>query len=143
VKSAVFRQALLLLGLAFLPAIGQALYMGDKVSWAAPAVRDGEVELAQTQSWADSVLWVDARPDVQFEQGHIPGAISLNEDRWNDLLPPMLAVWTPEKHVVVYCSSQSCAASHSIAKRLRDEAGLKNVVVLHGGWEEWLKARQP
>lgn len=142
-KSAVFRQALLLLGLAFLPAIGQALYMGDQVSWLAPAVEKDEVELPQTQSWGESVMWVDARPDAQFEQGHIPGAILLNEDRWNELLPPMLALWAPDKHVVVYCSSQSCAASHHIAKRLRDEAGLKNVVVLHGGWEEWQKARQP
>lgn len=140
-NSAVFRQALLLLGLAFLPAIGQALYMGDQVSWGAPAVLEGEIELPQAESWGEAVMWVDARPDAQFEQGHIPGALLLNEDRWNELLPQMLAVWAPEKHIVVYCSSQSCAASHHVAKRLRDEAGLKDVVVLHGGWEKWLEAK--
>lgn len=136
------RQGLLLLGLAFLPAIAQALYYGGTVSWNAPAVAKDEVELAQAQSWGDSVLWVDARPEAQFEQEHVPNALLLNEDRWSELLPPMLAAWSPDKRVVVYCSSQSCAASHEVARRLRDEAGLPNVFVLHGGWETWLASRK-
>ena len=133
----------LLLGLSFLPAIVQALYMSDRVSWDAPAVREGEVELAEVQSWGDTVLWVDARPDAQFEQAHIPNAQLLNEDRWNDLLPPMLAAWSSDKQVVVYCSSQSCAASHEVARRLKAEAQLPNVHVLHGGWEAWQTAQPP
>jgi rhodanese-related sulfurtransferase len=52
----------------------------------------------------------------------------------------MLAAWSPENRTVVYCSSQSCAASHEVARRLREEAGLDNVYVLHGGWEAWLEA---
>ncbi|CAN5273327.1 hypothetical protein BH20VER2_BH20VER2_11680 [soil metagenome] len=135
-------QALLLLGLAFLPAIVQGLYLRENVAWNAPAVREGEVELAQVQAWGDAVLWVDARPEGQFEAGHIPNAQLLNEDRWNDLLPPMLAAWSPDKHVVVYCSSQSCEASHEVARRLKEEAQLPNVHVLHGGWEAW-QAAQP
>lgn len=141
-KGGVLRQALLLAGLAFLPAIGQAVYYGERVSWEKPAVAKDEVELPQTQSWGETVLWVDARPDAQYEQEHIPNAHSLNEDRWNELLHPVLNAWSPEKRVVVYCSSQSCAASHEVARRLREEAGLKNVFVLHGGWEAWLAAKR-
>ncbi len=136
------RQAVLLVGLAFLPAIGQAIYYGERAPWQAPAVKEGEVELPQAQAWGESVMWVDARPDAQYESEHIPNAILLNEDRWNELLPQMLTVWAPDKRVVVYCSSQSCAASHDVARRLREEAGLPNVFVLHGGWEVW-KAAQP
>jgi rhodanese-related sulfurtransferase len=44
--------------------------------------------------------------------------------------------------VVVYCSSLSCNAALEVAKRLRDEAQLKNVYVLEGGWEEWLKEKR-
>jgi len=66
----------------------------------------------------------------------------LNEDRWNDLIGPFLATWTPDKKVVVYCSSQSCNASREVARRLRDEAGLKDVFVLQGGWEAWLKNKR-
>ncbi len=65
----------------------------------------------------------------------------MNEDHWNDLVGPFLATWSPDKKVVVYCSSQSCNASRDVARRLRDEAQLKNVFVLEGGWEEWLKKK--
>ena len=132
----------MLLGLAFLPAIGQAIYFRDAVSWQAPAIGKDEVEVAQAQSWGETVMWVDARPDEQFNAGHIPNALLLNEDRWNELLPPLLATWSPDKRVIVYCSSQSCAASHAVARRLREEAGLKEVFVLHDGWEAW-KAAMP
>jgi rhodanese-related sulfurtransferase len=66
----------------------------------------------------------------------------LNEDRWNELLPTLLAQWSLEKKIVVYCSSQSCNASREVAKRLRNEAQLKNVFVLDGGWEQWLKDKR-
>ncbi len=130
------------MGLAFLPAIGQALYLRGTVSWNERAAAKDEVELAQAQSWGESVMWVDARPDAQFAAGHIPTAIQLNEDRWDELLPQLLAVWSPDRKVIVYCSSQSCAASHEVAKRLRENAGLKDVYVLKGGWETWQATRQ-
>ena len=66
----------------------------------------------------------------------------MNEDRWNELLPQVLAVWSPEKKIVVYCSSLSCNASREVARRLRKEAQLPNVFVLKGGWEEWLKSKK-
>jgi rhodanese-related sulfurtransferase len=143
VTGRLFRQVPLLLGLALLPAVVHALLLRDSVSWNAPAVREGEVQLAEAQSWGDTVLWVDARPDADYEQAHIPGAVLLNEDRWNDLLPQMLGTWSPDKRVVVYCSSQSCAASHEVARRLKEEAQLPQVYVLHGGWEIWQAAQQP
>jgi rhodanese-related sulfurtransferase len=142
VKGSFLRQALLLVGLAFLPAIGQAVYYGERAPWKAPAVAKDEVELPQVQAWGDTVMWVDARPDAQYEHEHIPSATLLNEDRWNELLGPMLNAWAPDKRVVVYCGSQSCAASHEVARRLREEAGLPNVFVLHGGWETWLARKQ-
>lgn len=140
-KFSIVRQALLIAALAFVPAIGQAIYFREKVSWKEPRFGD-EVNVAQAQSWGDNVIWIDARPDEEFEREHVPNAILLNEDRWNELLPQMLAVWAPEKHVVIYCSTQSCGASRAIAKRLREEAQLTNVYVLEGGWDAWLKAKQ-
>ncbi len=140
-KRAAFRQALLLLGLAFLPAIGQAIYLRHEIAWEAAPLLPDEVKLVEARTWGDSVLWVDARPNEQFAQDHIPGAVLLNEDHWNELLPQMLAVWAPDKKTVVYCSRQSCAASHEVAKRLREEAGLKDVFVLHGGWETWQESK--
>jgi rhodanese-related sulfurtransferase len=134
------RQGLLLLGLAFLPAIGQAVYHRSTAPWNEPSLREGEVRLTQARDWGDSVIWVDARPDEQFQRDHIPLAIQLNEDRWDELLPGLLEKWSPDKRVVVYCSTLSCALSHEVAKRLKEQAGLPNVYVLNGGWEAWVEA---
>lgn len=135
------RQALILFALAFLPGIGQAIYFRDKVSWQSPVPASEMVTVARARAWGGNAIWVDARPDVEFEREHVPGAVLLNEDRWNELLPQFLATWSPGKRVVVYCSSQSCNASREVARRLRDEAQLKNVFVLQGGWEEWLEKK--
>ena len=141
-RSSLVRQALILAALAFIPGIGEAIYFRDKVSWQSPIPASEMVTLPQARAWGENTIWVDARPDAEFEREHIPGAVLLNEDRWNELLPQFLATWSPEKRVVVYCSSQSCNASREVARRLRDEAQLKNVFVLQGGWEEWLKSRK-
>jgi len=138
------RQALILVALAFLPGIGQAIYFRDKVSWKLPVSASEMVTVVQARAWGENAIWIDARPDEEFARDHVPGALSLNEDRWNELLPQFLAVWSPEKKIVVYCSSQSCNASREVAHRLRNQAQppMQNVFVLEGGWEEWLKSRQ-
>jgi rhodanese-related sulfurtransferase len=137
----LLRQTLLLLGLALLPGAGQALYYRDKVSWQTPVAASEMVTLGQARGWGDGVIWLDARPEEEFEREHVPGALLLNEDRWSQLLPPMLAAWSPEKRVVVYCSAEGCGASRDVARRLRKEAGLTNVFVLEGGWEAWLEKK--
>jgi rhodanese-related sulfurtransferase len=142
VKASAVRQALLLIALASVPAIVEAIYFRDKVSWQSPIPASELVTVNQARSWGDNVIWVDARPDNEFERDHIPGAILLNEDRWNELLPQFLGQWSPERKIIVYCSAQSCNASREVAKRLRDEAQLKNVFVLDGGWEEWLRGKR-
>ena len=142
VKSSLVRQALILAALALVPGFGEAIYFRDKISWQSPVPASEMVTVAQARAWGDNAIWIDARPDAEFASDHVPGAVSLNEDRWNELLPQVLAVWSLEKKVVVYCSSLSCNASREVARRLRKEAQLPNVFVLKGGWEEWLRSRK-
>jgi rhodanese-related sulfurtransferase len=141
VKSTLVRQALVLVALALVPALGQAIYFRDKVSWESSVPLSEIVTVTQARAWQKNAIWVDARPDDEFARDHVPGALSLNEDRWHELLPQFLAVWFPEKKVVVYCSSKSCNASREVARRLRKEAQLPNVFVLQGGWEAWLRQK--
>jgi rhodanese-related sulfurtransferase len=141
VKSSLVRQALILAALALVPGLGQAIYFRDRVSWRSPIPASEMITATQARAWGGNAIWVDARPDEEFARDHVPGALSLNEDRWNELLPQFLAAWSPEKKTVVYCSSQSCNASREVAHRLRNEAQLPNVFVLQGGWEEWLRNR--
>ena len=142
VKSSLVRQVLVVAALALVPGLGQAIYFRDKISWQSSVPASEMVTVAQVRAWGETAIWVDARPDDEFARDHVPGALSLNEDRWNELLPQFLAAWSQEKKVVVYCSSQSCNASREVARRLRNEAQLKNVFVLEGGWEEWLRTNR-
>ena len=140
-KFSLTRQAITLAVLALLPAAGEAIYFQDKISWRSPIPPSELVNADQARAWGQNAIWVDARPDEEFVHDHVPGALSLNEDRWNELLPEFLATWSPGKKVIVYCSSLSCNASREVARRLRKEAQLPDVFVLEGGWEAWLKEK--
>jgi len=132
-----YRQILAILLLATLPAIATGLWHPRRPSW-----QSDEVTLAAATAWGTSVLWIDARPDADFARAHIPGAIPLNEDHWEDLLPGVIDQWDIKRKVVVYCSSLSCQTSRDVARRLREEVNLPNVFVLQGGWEAWQKRNQ-
>ena len=138
-KSSLVGQAVILAALALVPAAGEAIYFRDKISWRSAIAPSEMVTVEQARALGATAIWVDARPDDEFASDHVPSAISLNEDRWNELLPQFLAVWVPGKKTVVYCSSLSCNSSREVARRLRKEAQLSDVFVLEGGWEEWVK----
>jgi rhodanese-related sulfurtransferase len=133
-KSAA-RQAATLLVIALIPSVGSAFYHLGVKSWR--ILSDNSVPLSDVQHWGKQVLWIDARSETEYAAGHIPGALLLNLDQWNELLPSLLQVWERDKMVVVYCSSISCQASREVAEKLRDEVGLQSVFVLRGGWEAW------
>jgi len=103
----------------------------------------GEVDLAQALVWDRQriLMWVDARPETAYAQQHIPGAVLLNEDEWDELFPELFARWQPELEVVVYCDSSLCDASHQVAERLRKDLQADRVYVLHGGWQAWIDAQ--
>ena len=138
-RSSLIRQVLILAALALIPGLGEAVYFRQRISWQSSIPPSELATVDQARTWAGNVIWVDARPDEEFARDHVPGALSLNEDRWNELLPQFLAAWAPGKKVIVYCSSLSCNASREVARRLRKEAQLSDVFVLEGGWEAWLK----
>ncbi len=87
-------------------------------------------------------LFIDARPESDYEEERISGALSLPESEFDDayfLLSPML---TPETHMVVYCQGVDCDESMIVAERLV-EMGYKRVDIFLGGMPEWLEAGYP
>ena len=137
---ALLRQSALLVGLALVPAVVQALYLRERIPWQSRVADSDFVDVETARGWGGNVIWVDARPSEEFERDHVPTAVSLSEDRWDEALSRFLGTqWSPEKKIVVYCSAESCNLAKDVAKRLRDEAQLQNVFVLKGGWEAWVK----
>jgi len=105
-----------------------------------PLVEERTVaDLAQANS---SILWVDARSEREFQAGHVPSAVLLNQEAWEELLPDFLALWQPGKMVVVYCDTEKCRASQEVAVRIRRELQIDDVFVLKNGWAAWQEAQR-
>jgi rhodanese-related sulfurtransferase len=139
----LLRQSAALIALALLPALVEAFYLRDKMPWQSRVAESDFVDVTTARGWGDNVLWVDARPAEEFDRDHVPGSVSLNEDRWSEGLSQFLAnQWSPEKKIVVYCSAASCNLAEDVARRLREEAKLPNDIrILKGGWEAWLEKK--
>lgn len=133
---AALRQLAALLALALLPALVSGAI---QLKWnKQEPLGEGEVRLATAQMWGPAVLWVDARTRARYDREHIPGAILLNEDEWERLVPAFLDAWDPAQTIVVYCDRGDCDASRAVVRRLRQELQLDNSIwVLKGGWDAW------
>lgn len=138
----LLREAAMLVALAFLPAVAAGYYQRNALSWTSPVAASDTISLDKALALGDKVLWIDARPSDEYAKDHIPSAVELNEDRWNEHLPTVLQRWSPNIPTIVYCSSVECGASREVARRLRSSAGLTNVFVLDGGWEAWQARRK-
>jgi rhodanese-related sulfurtransferase len=87
---------------------------------------------------------LDARPEIFYRLGHIPGALSLSREEFdNDYakLRPQLEK-DKQQPIFVYCSDASCEDSQTVAERL-GQLGYTNVAVFKGGWAEWGQAKLP
>lgn len=137
------REASVLLCLAFVPAIATAWMQPDwrKPVWTRVAVE--EIDVGKAGVPGTGVIWVDARTGEAFKLKHVPGALPLNEENWEALLPGFVAAWRPGARVVVYCDDQQCDRSQDVAARLQRELQVGNVYVLKGGWAAWLGAQKP
>lgn len=81
---------------------------------------------------------IDARVPELFNQGHIPGAISLPLSRFDGLIAERMAQLRAAKLLVVYCSGPNCSDSHELALRLKKN-GFKDLLLYRGGMEDWLE----
>ena len=102
----------------------------------------GEVTLQEALTIdSQTLVWIDARSEAEFNQSHIPGAIHLNEDNWESGLEVLLTevdIFDPTLEIIVYCDGASCQVSKAVSTRLREELGLEQVRFLHNGWAAWI-----
>jgi len=95
------------------------------------------------EAWqAQLVHLVDARLTRQFEEGHIPGALSIPFEEMASGYPAALDTLPIEGPTVVYCDGGDCDASRNVAALLM-ELGYQNVSIFERGMEEWTRAGYP
>lgn len=113
---------------------------GQAVSPGAPPEMPFEKALAGFE--AGSVLFVDARSAEAYTEGHIQGAVSFPDQRFDELIVPFLEKIDPKTVLVTYCEGEACHLSTSLAEKLM-LAGFENVFHLRDGWGRWKKGGLP
>lgn len=104
-----------------------------------PVVPRVSVEEAAPLCVACSALFVDARSAVEYQAGHITGAIHLAPGEPAEPVLWRLGVY---RTVIVYDRDSNCALADQVAKMLL-ERGVQDVRVLTGAWPAWTSAGAP
>ena len=98
------------------------------------------IDLAIAKTFYDQgVLFIDARDDKEFREGHIAGS------KLAPANPGEILRWaTEDDPVVTYCSGGECDLSMNLANELMGEDwGFARVFVFDGGLPKWIEAGYP
>jgi rhodanese-related sulfurtransferase len=84
----------------------------------------------------DAAIFIDARSNEDFRNGHIAGAKSLPWQDVDRLFVEVIEDISPDMTIITYCDGKTCKSSHDLALFLLD-IGFKHVRVLVNGWTVW------
>jgi rhodanese-related sulfurtransferase len=87
-------------------------------------------------------LFVDARPEEEYVELHIPGAINLPPDRLEKLSAPPLEGVPKERLIIIYCGQANCDAALRVAEKLQS-LGFTQVRAYLEGFNAWDQAGYP
>ena len=89
------------------------------------------------------ILLIDGRSESAYHKGHISGAVNIPYIQRDYFFHQLLANVARETPIIVYCSGKSCNISVELARSLSGKFGFIHVRVFQGGWEEWVKGKNP
>ena len=85
-----------------------------------------------------SIVFIDARDDRHYQEGHIPGAFQFDHYHAENYLATVLPVCQAAEQIVVYCTGGDCEDSEFAAIILRDTGIPKEKLFVYaGGMTEW------
>ncbi len=93
---------------------------------------------------AGAYVFVDARNDEHYAEGHIPGAHQFHHFYAERFLPTLLPILMPAQKIVVYCGGGDCEDSRDAAVLLSNNGvPINQIFVYVGGMKEWQKNKGP
>ena len=104
-----------------------------------PQIREISIDVAE-RLFSDSVLFIDARAEENYLEGHIPNSIC--NDDFNSLVFQVEDLVDYNSGFVVYCSDDDCGSSEDLAYQLQDQ-GFTNIYLFKGGWKQWKQNNLP
>lgn len=92
---------------------------------------------------AKTALFIDARAKVEYDQGHIPGAIPMPLGEFDAYFEKYKVQIKKAKNLVPYCHGVGCQLSNKVAQKLYNDKGFRNVGSFFGGWPQWQQHNMP
>ncbi|QTA79665.1 Rhodanese-like domain-containing protein [Desulfonema limicola] len=87
----------------------------------------------------NQAVFVDARPESQYIEGHIHGALTIPWQDIDNYFNQAVQQLENAGTIITYCDGETCELSHDLALFLK-EMGFENVRVLVNGWSIWRMA---
>ena len=100
------------------------------------------LEQARSLYQAGKAVFLDTRDPLSFEEGHIPGALSVPLEDVENYIQQLQTLAAKEFIVIAYCDGFDCPASTEVAEVIQ-EYGVTSVHVFVEGWEAWRAAGYP
>jgi rhodanese-related sulfurtransferase len=90
-----------------------------------------------------TALFADARAKVEYDQGHVPGAIPLPLGEFDKYYEMYKGRIKAAKTIITYCHGAGCKLSDKVAQKLYVDKGFKNTGAFFGGWPQWQQHNMP
>ena len=94
------------------------------------AFTTGPVEVSHQIEKKDDVVIIDVRESKDFKKGHVPGAISLPQEKWSSG-----AGLRRDAMNIIYCYAQNCHMGAHAAMQFAAKG--YSVMEMDGGFESW------
>lgn len=107
-----------------------------------PGVRLITLEEAEDLWRKGEVVFLDARRQALYHDGHVPSARSFPATEAKPALPAGILSLPRPGTIVVYCEGGDCQTSLLQARRLHDQ-GFMDIRVMTEGWAGWQAAGLP
>jgi len=100
------------------------------------------IKIAKLSYDGGKTLFVDARSNDDYNEGHIKGAITLPVGEFDERVGNLLDNYSPDQSIITYCSGRTCEDSHRLAQMLID-LGYENVSIMIDGFPGWKENGYP
>jgi len=86
-----------------------------------------------------TALFLDARPEDEYHEAHIPGALNIIPSGFEEHYLDHFGEIDAASQLVTYCNGPECSDSIELAERLQ-EVFIGPIHVLEAGWRAWEQA---
>ncbi|MBC2716935.1 MAG: rhodanese-like domain-containing protein [Desulfobacteraceae bacterium] len=90
----------------------------------------------------NDVVFIDARPESHYDEGHIRGALCLPWQQAEEKCFQIIENIPPDKNIITYCDGATCDLCDKLAVFLCD-LGFDQVQALINGWTVWNQNKLP